>query len=334
VRPARIAALRYQAASDAVQDEALDRLLGVEKGTAASFAKGRQRYFAPDGIGPTDLAYDAATRALSAARLAVSDVDLILFATNTPDLVFPGSSCFLQRRLDCATVPCLDVRAQCLGFLVALDLATRFVATETYARILVACGEVPSHQNRFDGTDPALTCLTADGAAVAIVDAGEGPGRVLAVRVRGDGRAHRDFWCEFPSSRHRERTGVARGERLTRWMLDEGKIFPVIDVSRTRATALREVPPLFDEVLAAAGTDSVDATIVAHVDPETEAELALRLGERAGRVHRSDVLYTYSASLPIALARAVDSGRIRSGERVAMVASGSGASWGVAIVSV
>jgi 3-oxoacyl-[acyl-carrier-protein] synthase-3 len=334
VTSARIAALRYQTASDVVADETLDRVLGLERGTAAGYAKGRQRYFAPDGIGPTDLAVDPATRALSSARIVVSDLELILFATNTPDLVFPGASCFLQRRLDCATVPCMDIRAQCLGFLVALDLATRFVATETYRRILVACGEVPSHQNRFDGTDPALSCLTADAAAVAVVEEGKGPGQVLAVRVRGDGRAHRDFWCEYPSSRHRERTGVARGQRLTRWMVDEGKIFPVFDASRIRATALQEVPPLFYEALDAAGTNSADATIIAHVDPDTEVELGQRLGARAGRIYRSDVLYAYSASLPIALARATESGRIRPGERVAMVASGSGASWGAAVVSV
>ncbi len=334
MKPARIAALRYQTASEAVADCELASLLGIDPVAVADYSRNRSRYFAPDGVGPADLAAQAATVALKASGVEAAEIDLILFATNTPDLVFPGSSCFLQRHFDCDVVPCMDIRAQCTGFLVALDIASRFVATGAYARVLVACGEVPSHQNRFDGSDPALACLTSDGAAVAIVVEGEGTGRVLATRIRGDGRFHRDFWCEYPSSRHRERTGVARGQRVTRWMVEEGRIFPAFDPARLRATALREVPPLFGEVLNAAGLNAVDATIVAHPDPQTETEMAKCLGPQAGRVYLPDLLYAYSAALPTALGRSLESGLIGAGETVALVTAGGGASWGATVLGI
>jgi 3-oxoacyl-[acyl-carrier-protein] synthase-3 len=327
-----LASLAYELAATPVRDEELARELGIDVARVASLARGRIRCFAADGIGPADLAANAARSALARAELTPADVDFIIFSTNTPDYTFPGSACLLQAAIDCGEVGCLDVRAACGGFVTALDLATRYVSSGTYRRVLVAAGEVPSHQNRFDGIDPELACLTGDAAAAAVISAEDGTPQLLAARARMDGRRHRILWCEFPASRHLTATGARRGERLTRSAIEAGKIYPIVDYEGLRTAALEGLPPLMEAALAEAGLDGVDATIVAHVDPHTEQEVGAALARRSGRLVLSDTVYSYSASLPLALARALERGDVKNGEAVALATAGAGASWAVAIL--
>jgi len=337
VNPVRLAALEYELPGSPVDDGRLAAELGVTQATVEGFTRGRTRHFADDGVGPADLAAPAALRALEQQGLSGDDLDLILFATNTPDITFPGSGCFLQRMLDCGTVGCMDIRSQCTGFVVALDVARRFVATGVYRRVLVAAGEVPSHQNRFDGVDPALTCLTADGAAVVLVEAAAdeaADGVILATAAETDGTRCREFWCEYPASRHVERTGVARGQRLMHWMVEQGKVYPTIDREAVARTAREHVPAVLERALGEAGLDGVDACLIAHVDPDVEVELAGLVAGRCGRVVHPDLLYSYSASLPVALARALAAGDVAGGETVALLTAGSGATWGAVLLKV
>ena len=138
----RLASLVPELPKDKVDDGGLAELLGIKTDEVSAFSKGRARFFSPDGEGPADLAERAARRLFEREGLEPADVDFILFATNTPDITFPGSACFLQRALDCGTVGCLDVRSQCTGFLVALDIARRFVGTDIYRRVRGPDGQV------------------------------------------------------------------------------------------------------------------------------------------------------------------------------------------------
>ena len=324
--------LAYELAADEVTDDALATELGLDRGEITRLSQGRRRHSAPDGIGPSHLAASVAKSALSAVEIEPATVDFIIFSTNTPDFTFPGSACLLQHDLGCGHVGCLDVRAVCSGFIVALDLARRYVGSGQYARVLVATAEVPSHQNRYDGTAPELACRTGDASAVAVVEGGGGSLEVLAATARMDGRLHRQLWCEFPASRNRVSTGTARGERLTRAAIEEGRIYPIADFEALRTTALERIPEALDTALAEAGLDSVDAAIVAHVDPATEAAVGERILARAGRLLERDLAYAYSATLPIALERARERGELAAGETVALLTSGGGASWAASIV--
>lgn len=330
----RISGLEFEPAAEQVSDAQLASVLDVDVDVVARYGRGRLRRFAPDGVGPSDLAAPAARRLLEKRGVDPQQLGMILFATNTPDWTFPGSACLLQAHLGAETIGCLDVRMQCCGFLAAVDLASRFVGLGTYERVLVAAAEVPSHQNRFDGTDPELACLTADAAAVALVEGGRDGCRVLSCVAETDGRLYRQLWCEFPASRHIEGTGVARGRRVTRRVIEEGLIYPRADFGALRATALEHVPQAFDKALSRAGADSVDVLIVCHLLPDVEAELEELLGGRTGRVEHHDSVYAYAASLPVALATAIAAGRIEAGEKVALVTAGSGASWGAMVVEV
>ena len=332
MNPVRIATLRYDLPGPAVTDGELAGELGCSAADVHSYSGGGLRHSAPDGEGPSHLAQRAAVAALESRGLGVDDLDFIIFSTNTADLFFPGSACCLQALLEAPTVGCLDIRSQCTGFIVGLDLASRFVATGTYGRVGLAVAEVPSHHNRMDGQELALAAGMSDAGAVMLVEAGEGSGQVLSAVSAVDGSRHQEYWCEAPASRHLKDTGIKRGHRWTIEMIEAGRIYPKADLPALRETAVREAPAILAEALSRAGLEKVDAAIVAHVDTEARVSLAEIASAKAGRVIDNDLLYSMGASLPIAFERARTSGALAAGETVALLTSGSGASWGAAVV--
>ncbi|MFN2426862.1 MAG: 3-oxoacyl-ACP synthase III family protein [Candidatus Binatia bacterium] len=334
VRSVAITAIEEELPTELVSDAALASELGLDESVVRLWSRGRERRESPDGEGPAALAARAASRMLASRGLSAADVDFIVFATNTPDMFFPGSACLLQGLLGCRTVGGLDVRSQCTGFLTALDASWRFVATGMAGRVLVVAADTPSHFNARDGRSPHLSCATADAAAAVLLEAGSGPGEILAVTVRSDGSRHRDFWCEYPASRFREGTTLPGRNRLPASKAAEGRHFPEADLDRLREIALARVPEVFAETLARAGLERVDVTLVAHLDARVEAELPALLAGAAGRVEVSDLLYGGGASLPVLASRARRAGRIAGGETAALVTAGSGASWGCGIVRV
>lgn len=338
MQPARISALEWEAGSESVEDGQMARILGLDEASVAELSHGRSRFMAPDGEGPAEIAARASRRLLQRCNLEADAVDLIIFSTNTPDLVFPGSACLLQAALETEGTPCLDVRSQCTGFIAALEIARSYIACGSYARILLVTGEVPSHQNRMDGTAPELACMTGDSAAVALVEparASDGQeGRILACRQRVDGARFDEFWCEMPACRLYRGNDFGDRARVNAEALSMGRIFPRLDRERARETALNKIPGILDEAIAESGLTpaGIDALLVAHVDPLVEDELRTALADRAARVVVSDHAYSYSASLPAALVRERAAGQVQAGETVAMVTAGQGASWGAAVV--
>ena len=329
---ARIVALAGGRPATTLDDDALARLLGVDAAHVLNLSRGLTRSCAADGEGPSNLAAPLATAALATAGVAAADVGLIVFATTTPDLTFPGSACLLQALLGVKDQGCVDVRSQCTGFLTALDVAARFVVTGAYERVLVATGDVPTHVNRYDGESPELAILTGDGAAVALLERGNGRGELLSTVARIDGKRYRDFWCEFPASRHLVRRNAARGERVTREAFETGGLYPRADFAALRKSALEELPKVLDEALGNAGVKRADALLVAHVDPAVEDALAESLSSRAGRVVRRRGAYSFGSTLPLMLADAEQSGELRAGETIALATAGAGASWGAAVI--
>jgi 3-oxoacyl-[acyl-carrier-protein] synthase III len=334
VRSVAITSIEAELPAAVVADDELSAVCGIDADVVRRWSRGRERRESPDGIGPAALAASAAARALAARSLSPADVDFLIFATNTPDMFFPGSGCLLQSALGCRPIGSLDVRSQCTGFLVALDTAWRFVATGMYDRVLVAAADTPSHFNARDGRTPHLTCAMGDAAAAVLVEAGDGPGRILAIRTASDGSHHTDYWCEYPASRFREGTTIPERNRLPASKVAGGLHFPSADLDRLRDLALAKLPQAFEDALARSGLSAVDATLVAHLDARVEDELPARLGSAAGRIEISDQLYAGGASLPVLAARLVSSGRLASGDTIALATSGSGASWGCGIVRI
>jgi len=312
----------------AVGNEELAPALGTTAGAIAEATGITRRHFVEPGIGPSDLARDASVAALAAAGLGVDDVDLIVFATMTPDIAFPGSGCFLQDKLECGTVGALDVRAQCAGFLFALVTADRFVRSGKASRVLVAGGEVYSTALEMAPRAAAVTPIFGDGAGVAIVGAGERPG-ILGAALHSDPTDLERFWCEFPASRHTP-------ARMDMEHFAAGDHFYRLDAGRVHAQAARSLAAATREALehARVEIDRIALHVVNYFDPRVAQkaiagegvpdERILATAEQAGHLG--------AAGIPIALADALATGRVRRGDLVCCSAFGAGMSWGAAVL--
>jgi 3-oxoacyl-[acyl-carrier-protein] synthase III len=288
------------------------------------------RYYAEPGIGPSDLARDASAAALAAAGLAPTDVDLIVFATMTPDIAFPGSGCFLQHKLGCDTVGAIDVRAQCAGFLFALATADRFVRAGSARRVLVACAEVHSTALELAPRAAAVTPRFGDGAGALILGARSEPG-VIATVLHSDPSDLEQWWCEFPASRHHP-------ARMTRAALEAGRHYYQLDADALRPRAEAALADVTAEVLERADVpvDRVALFLFHYLDPRVARAAAARAGLPAERVVATAEIagHVAAAGIPIALADALAAGRLRTGDLVCCTAFGAGISWGGVLLRV
>src|SRR5215831_9655102 len=157
-----------------------------------------RRPIASDPGGPSDLAVPAAGAALAQAQLAPAAVAFLIFATQTPDVTFPGSACYLQDKLQLDTVGALDVRGQCAGFLMGLMIADSYLRAGIYPNVLLAAGEVHSAGLDYSEHGEAVARLYGDGAAVAVLGERAGAG-LASVVCHADGEHHERFWIEYPS---------------------------------------------------------------------------------------------------------------------------------------
>jgi 3-oxoacyl-[acyl-carrier-protein] synthase-3 len=255
-------------------------------------------------------------------------VDLIVFATMTPDIPFPGSGCFLQHKLGCRTIGALDVRAQCAGFLFALATADRFVRAGAAGRVLVVGGEVHSTALDFSPRGVAATPFFGDGAGAVVVGAAAAPGIVAAV-LHSDPHDLERFWCEFPSSRHSP-------SRMDIGHLEAGAHYYRVDAEQVHPQAERALVEAAREALerAQVGVDRLALCVMHYLDPRVARRAAGRLGIPAERVVAPAELggHVAGGGIPMALADAVAGGRVARGDLVSLTAFGAGMSWGSVVL--
>jgi 3-oxoacyl-[acyl-carrier-protein] synthase-3 len=282
-----------------------------------------------EAIGPSDLALAPGRAALAQAGLDVADIDLVAFATMTPDVTFPGAACFFQYKLGAGTTAAIDLRGQCAGFLTGLLVADAYLGAGIYQRVLLAAGEVHSSGLDYSPAGIALAELYGDGAAVAVLGAGEGG--CEAIVVHSDGRHFDRFWIEYPSSRQHPL-------RITVENLRAGKHYPRIDRDAVTALALAQLPAVVREACERAGASlaQIDLFILSHVLPDVAARCADRLGLAADAWLDAGAAHGHltAATLPVALSEALASGRIGRGARVCLATCGAGAAWGAAVLRV
>lgn len=289
----------------------------------------RRRYFAGDGVGPSVLAEAAARTALEEAGCSAADIDLIIFATITPDITFPGAGCLLQAQLECGTAGALDVRAQCAGFLAALVMADHFVRSGFARTVLVAAAEVHSSGLDFSNDRGLVSAYFGDGGAAAVVGPTDRPAGVRASVLHCDGRGADVFWCEYPSS-------LRYPIRVTVDDLRAGRHYPTIRFEEMHEFARAQLPRAIEAVLAQAGVErcEVDHFILHYIDPNVAHEIAERCGLGLDRVTvpAVDLGHVAAAGPLIALDRARRAGRVGPGNRVCLAACGSGFAWGATLI--
>jgi 3-oxoacyl-[acyl-carrier-protein] synthase III len=276
----------------------------------------RFRHFAEPDVTCSDLAAEAARRALAAADCDPKAIDLIIVATSTPDMVFPSAACIVQEKLGIAGCAAFDVQAVCSGFVYALSVADSMLKTGLASKALVIGSEVFSRI--LDFSDRTTCVLFGDGAGAVVLEASEAPG-ILASELHADGR-HAGILC-VPGT---VSGGKVLGDPLLK--MDGPAVFKL---------AVSVLDTVARSVLAKAGRTEADIDwLIPHqanirIMQGTAKKLKLAPEKLIVTVDRHG--NTSAASIPLALDDAVRAGRIKRGDTVLLEGVGGGFTWGATL---
>jgi 3-oxoacyl-[acyl-carrier-protein] synthase-3 len=277
----------------------------------------RSRHFVDAGTNASDLAVGAARHALEAAGCQPADIDLIIVATSTPDMVFPSTACIVQNKLGIVGCPAFDVQAVCSGFVYALTVADAMIRTGSARRALVIGAEVFSRI--LDFKDRGTCVLFGDGAGAVVLEASAAPG-ILATDLHADGR-HVGILC-VPGT---VSGGQVLGDPLLK--MDGQAVFKLaVGVLEQAARATLEK---------AGRTDADIDWLIPHqanirIMQGTAKRLKLPLDKLIVTVDQHG--NTSAASIPLALDAAVRSGRIQRGDTLMLEGVGGGFTWGAVLL--
>ena len=278
----------------------------------------RARHFAAPNVTSSDLAYEAALQALSSGALQPSDIDLIIVATSTPDIVFPSAATILQNKLGITNgCPAFDVQAVCSGFIYALTVADSLIKTGLAKRALVVGSEVFSRI--LDFNDRTTCVLFGDGAGAVILEASDTPG-IMASDIHADGR-HKDILC-VPGA---VSGGLVLGDPTLK--MDGPAVFKLaVGVLESAARAALQK---------AGKTDADIDWLIPHqanirIMQSTAKKLKMPLEKLIVTVDQHG--NTSAASIPLALDHAVRSGKVKRGDMLMLEGVGGGFTWGAVLV--
>lgn len=299
----------------------LERLVETSDEWIVSRTGIRERHIAADGETTGDLALHAARRALEAAGVAATEIDLIVLGTTTPDLVFPSTACLLQHRLGANGCMAFDVNAACSGFMYALGIADKFIRSGTVRTALVVGSETLSRMT--DWTDRQTCVLFGDGAGAVVLKASDEAG-ILSTHLHADG-GHKDL-LYGP-------VGVSTGFRA-----EEPNCGVTIRMSGNEVfkVAVKTLDRVVDETLEANRLDksAIDWLIPHQANLRIIQATAKRLDMPMDRVIVTVDKHgnTSSGSVPLALDYAVRSGKVQRGQLLLLEAFGGGFTWGSALI--
>lgn len=277
----------------------------------------RSRHIAADGEETSDLAVMAATRALAAAGLNATDIDLLVVATTTPDVIFPSTACIVQDKLGAKNAAAFDIQAVCSGFVYALSVVDKMVASGQYKHALIIGAEI--YSRILNWKDRATCVLFGDGAGAVVLTQSQTPG-ILATKLHADGS--RRAILNVPGH---VRNGVVYGDPHVH--MDGPAVFKM---------AVQVMADVCNETLAMANMSASDIDwLVPH---QANVRIIDATGKKLGIAAEKTIVTvqgqgnTSAASIPLALDTAVRDGRIKAGHVVQTVGVGGGFTWGSALI--
>lgn len=289
-----------------------------------------ERHHVEPGVGTSDLAVEAARRAIADAGIDPASIDFLIAATLSPDHYFPGIGVMVQAKLGLGTIGALDVRNQCSGFIYALSVADQYIKAGTYKRILLVAAEVQSTNLDFTDRGRDMSVLFGDGAGAVILEPNpDDDGRgILSTHLYADGNFVSQLWMEKPSSKDSPTFRPA--------YFDEGRFFPKMDGRTVFVNACQRMPEAVKIGLAHNGlaVEHIDHLIPHQANDRISMMVAKGLKIPVEKVIRNidRMGNTTAASIPIALDEAVKAGRIQKNHLVALTAFGSGFTWASAFI--
>ena len=283
----------------------------------------KERHISADNEYTTDMATIAGKRAIENAGLTAEDIDLILLATVTPDYFTPASSCIVQHNLGAVNAAAFDYNAACSGFVTGLTIARQFIMTGTYKNILVVCADVLSKAT--DYKDRATCVLFGDAAGAAVVSASEEKG-IIATDIGADGSSGLAITSLAYRDDEEETEKRVSHRKDTIWMAGQAVMkFAVKAMADASERVIKEAGLTWDDI----------SLVIPHQANYRIVDSAIkRMGIEKDKVFLNLEKYgnTSASCIPVALSQAVESGRIKKGDKIVLVGFGGGLTWGAALI--
>lgn len=329
----KITGLGYYVPENVVTNDDLSKIMDTNDAwiQERTGIKERRHIKKGDGNSTSVMAVKASTIALERAKLQPADIDMIVFATLSPDMYFPGGGVEVQEMMGMRTIPALDVRNQCSGFVYALSVADQFIKTGMYKNVLVIGSE--NHSGGLDMTTRgrSVSVIFGDGAGAAVVSRNEtGKGGILSTHLHSEGKHKDELALQGPSTGHWVPEIIAENPQ------ENIPYYPVMNGQFVFKHAIVRFAEVIQE-----GLEANNLT-VADIDMLIPHQANLRISQfiqqkmklTDAQVFNNIQKYgnTTAASIPIALTEAWESGRIKDGNLIVLAAFGSGFTWGSAII--
>lgn len=285
----------------------------------------RERRIAEPDVATSDLASEAASKALAKAGVKAEDIDLIIVATSTPDFgAFPATACVVQKNIGAKKAAAFDMETACSGFVYSMVIANQFIATGMYKYCLVIGAEVFSRI--IDWSDRNTCVLFGDGAGAAVIGPADGDKGILSSELGADGEGGR-FLDVYAGGTRMPVTQEVLDQKLNTIRMDGSEVFKF---------AVRIMAHSTEAALAKAGMTSADIDYLvphqANIRIVNAAAKRLNLPVEKVAVNLDRYANTSAASVPIALDEALEAGKIKDGDIVVMVGFGAGLTWGAAVL--
>ncbi|PIE67892.1 MAG: 3-oxoacyl-ACP synthase [Deltaproteobacteria bacterium] len=314
-----------------VTNEDLTRLMDTTDEWIVQRTGIQQRYWVPEegGVGSSDLGLEASRIAMERAGWTPEDIDLIIFATLSPDIFFPGSGCLLAHKLGLTSTPALDIRQQCTGFLYGLATADAYIRSSLAKRILLVGAEVHSTGLDISTQGRDVTVIFGDGAAAVCLEHAETDvnAGVLASCLHADGSLAESLMITAPASRENPRINAS--------MLEARMHYPVMDGRNIFKNAVRRLPEVAGEALEQAGIplEAIDLFIPHQANLRINQAFAKALDLPESKVYNNIQRYgnTTAASIPLALDEAIERNVVSAGSTIMFLGLGAGVTWGAVI---
>lgn len=288
-----------------------------------------RRFFKEGEDTVSTMGLKAARMAIERAGIQAKDIEMIVMATLSPEYTFPGPGVLLQRELGLPGIPCIDVRAQCSGFIYGLSIADQYIKTGAYKTILLVGSEIQSNVMEISDRGRGMAVIFGDGAGAAILQAGSEEGRgVLSTHLHADGTYAEKLMQEHPGSRRRQ--------RITHEMIDDGSLLPYMDGPFVFKNAVVRFPEVINEALEynKLAVSDIDLLIPHQANLRISQAVQEKFGLSNDKVFNNIQKYgnTTAASIPLAMSEAWAEGKIKPGSLICLAAFGAGFTWASALI--
>jgi 3-oxoacyl-[acyl-carrier-protein] synthase-3 len=310
-------------------DEWIQRRTGIQE----------RRYVPPDsGMATSDLAVEAAKRALADAALAPSDIDCIILGTLSPDIHFPGTAVFLQHKLGISRggCPCFDIRQQCSGFVYGLQMADAFIRTGMYKRILLVGAELHSHSLDFSTRGRDVMVLFGDGAGAMVLgpmETDDPRAGVIYTSAHADGSGAMDLHLKIFEIAKLPYVSYDPRDRD-----DNAALYPYMDGKRVFLNAVRGMVMSTNAALQATGMswDDIQWFVPHQANLRINEKVAEVANIPAEKILKTIQFYgnTTAATVPLTIDHWRQHGKVKRGDRILSSVFGSGFTWGAAIFTI